>query len=224
VTKAKVCVAWLHGGLVAGAFTHALVRMLAHDTRGPGRIFGGGAYISMESGSNVSRARNDVARTFLQLHGVPWLFMVDADMAFDEDALDRLMASAHPTDRPIVGGLCYGISHDGKPWPTLYRISGEGQVSRFESAPSTGLVEVDATGAACLLVHRRVFEAIASEYPPPLSWFAETVAFGQVWGEDITFCVRAKAAGFPIFVDCDVKVGHMKQVRVDDVYADRLRA
>jgi GT2 family glycosyltransferase len=142
-------------------------------------------------------------------------------MTFEPDALDRLLKTAHPVNRPIVGGLCFGVSHDGKPWPTLYRITGDGEVLRFEEAPESGVVDVDATGAACLLVHRSVFEKIATEYPAPLTWFAETVAFGQLWSEDITFCVRARAAGFQTVVDCDVRLGHIKPVSIDSCYADR---
>lgn len=220
-TKAKVCVAWLHGGTVAGGFAHSLVRFLGHDSAESGRIFSGGGYISMESGTNVSRARNDVVRAFLDLRGVPWLWMLDADMTFEPDTLDRLMATAHHVNRPIVGGLCYGVRHDGRPFPTLYRITGQGQVLRIEEPPTSGLFDVDATGAACLLVHRSVFERIAAEYPPPLTWFAETVAFGQVWSEDITFCVRARAAGFQTVVDCDVRLGHMKPVSIDTTYAEK---
>jgi hypothetical protein len=113
------------------------------------------------------------------------------------------------------------VKHDGQPFPTLYRIAGNGEVSRYEEAPESGLLEVDATGAACLLVHRTVFEKIATEYAPPLTWFAESVAFGQVWSEDITFCVRARAAGFQTVVDCDVKLGHIKPVSIDSAYAER---
>ena len=213
-------VGWLHPGQVSGDFMHSMVRFLAHDTLGPGRIFTGGAYASMLCGTNVSRGRNQLVEAFLKTP-IPWLWMLDSDMTFDPDCLDRLMATAHPVRRPIVGGLCYGVSHDGKPWPTLYRITGEGEVLRIEQPPSSGLIDVDATGAACLLVHRSVFEKIATEYPPPYPWFAESIAFGKPWSEDITFCVRARAAGFPTVVDCDVKLGHMKTVSIDSEYAER---
>ena len=64
-------------------------------------------------------------------------------------------------------------------------------------------------GAGCVLVKRRVIEAIPSprwEHPVP----------GV--GEDILFFRKAKALGFRLHVDCSLNVGHMaaRAVTVQD--------
>lgn len=72
------------------------------------------------------------------------------------------------------------------------------------------LVEVAYTGMGFMLVKRGVFEKL--EYP----WFrpiekkiGDMVDFTM---EDVAFCLRAKEAGFKIFIDPAVKVGHEKNV------------
>jgi hypothetical protein len=42
-------------------------------------------------------------------------------------------------------------------------------------------------------------------------WFQETDFNGRVMGEDITFCFRAGTAGFPVYVNTAVQLGHVKQ-------------
>jgi hypothetical protein len=74
-----------------------------------------------------------------------------------------------------------------------------------------GLQEVDATGCHCLLVHRSVFETIQSEHP--YRWFREDlIAEDTISGEDIWFCIEARKAGFPLFVDTRLESGHVKPV------------
>ena len=56
---------------------------------------------------------------------------------------------------------------------------------------------------------------MTEEFPPPKGPFAFTWAEEERVGEDLTFCVRVKNAGFPIFVDCRIQVGHVKPVILD---------
>jgi GT2 family glycosyltransferase len=35
-------------------------------------------------------------------------------------------------------------------------------------------------------------------------------------GEDIFFCTKLKAAGYKIFVDCDIKVGHLATLPITE--------
>src|SRR5690606_5921285 len=73
------------------------------------RIVGGEHYdkAPIECRANgIAAGRNSLARLALE-RGVEWLFMVDADMGFMPDALDRLVAAADPVERPVIGGLCF---------------------------------------------------------------------------------------------------------------------
>ena len=166
------------------------------------------------SGPRIAHARNDLAKHFLEL-GADWLFMVDDDMSFDADAIDKLLQSAHPVERPIVGGLCYAAGRDGY-FPTLFVVSEKG-LNRLSDWEEGSLVPVDATGAACLLIHRDVFVKIDS-YGEAWPWFQETTFDNVTVGEDMTFCLRARAAGFPIYVNTAVEFGHLKTVTINTAY------
>ena len=175
--------------------------------------------IAVRSGPNLSRGRNMVVAMFLEDHTAPWLLMADTDMQLPWDTLDRLVAAADQADRPVVGGLCFTENPGGPPLPTLYEITrdGDGQpaFARHERWPDDGLVQVTATGAACLLIHRDVLETVgkrAGDGAAP--WFRESVIGSSLVGEDLTFCLRCGVAGIPVHVHTGVRAGHMKTAMI----------
>lgn len=248
----KVAVAYAHPENVSAAFHSSLLRLFVLDATGQrlpdgrriggrGRVVAGGAHIPVLSGAQITKTRNRIVRDFLALESKPdWLWMIDADMTFDPDLLECLVAAAHPTDRPIIGGLCFAYMRNNarKFWPTLYSwVPGTERLRRLTQYPADRLVPVAATGAACLLVHRTVFETLAERWSPPWPWFAETPFYerdeqgqpilesGDAYSEDITFCLRAQAAGFPVHVHTGIKLGHVKEFVADEAaFIDESRA
>jgi hypothetical protein len=209
-----VVVGYLSGGTTTLAFTQALNAATAYmihrgyQVQDFPQLVGA---LPKQSGPRIAAGRNSLVEHFLQT-GADWLFMVDDDMRFEKDAIEQLLMSADPTDRPIVGGLCFGGGRDG--WfPTMYQMGDTGLI-RLE-AVLDGVVPVDATGGAALLIHRTVFETLAEKYEEPWVWFQESTLGTSTVGEDITFCFRARAAGFPIYVNTDVEFGHMKLLEVN---------
>lgn len=180
--------------------------------------------------SNVAHGRNQIVRMFLGHPAKPdWLWFIDTDMAFARDTLDRMVKAAHPTKRPILGALCFSVLRgDAQQYvPTLYGYTDDDppRLGRFTELPDKpGVVPVAATGTGCLLIHRSVLEAVAEFTVPGTDktygqtsypWFRfaewETEDLGpDVMGEDIVFCLRAAAAGFPTHVDTSIEVGHVK--------------
>lgn len=199
-----VLVGYCHGQHVDGWFHDSLFDLFWAD-RHHGLLEGRVAV----QGSQLVAARNEVARRFLATPA-EWLWMVDDDMTFPPNIVTRLVDAAHPKRRPILGGLCFSVSRDGTVAPTLYRLDEQtGVLDRARHLPdSGGLVSVDATGAACLLVHRTVLEHLDDGSPSP--WFDELELAGERLGEDMTFCLRARLAGFPIYVHTGIDVGHVK--------------
>jgi GT2 family glycosyltransferase len=177
------------------------------------------AVIGFESGPNISTPRNMICREFLDAQAAPWLFMCDTDMWFGADTLDRLIAAADPGERPVVGGLAFSKNADGgAPYSTMYELTdkGEGRLAfvRYETWPEDQCVQVSATGAACLLIHRTALEQVEKDTGDIAApWFRETGlrnAPMALMGEDMTFCLRCAAAGIPVHVHTGVKAGHMK--------------
>jgi GT2 family glycosyltransferase len=180
--------------------------------------------LTYQSGPNISTARNLIVDDFLTRQRAPWLLMADTDMVWAPDALDRLVAAADPVARPVVGALCYSQDDGGKCLPTMYELveNGEGLPGfiRYHPGPDEGVVRISATGAAFLLMHRDALETIRDAAKDPAApWFRES-AIGaplSLMGEDMTFCLRAAAAGIPVHVCTGVEVGHMKPVMLGKV-------
>lgn len=233
----NVVVGYLHGEFVTQEFHHCYLGMFINDAWGAQQILN---FAPQVSAVNISRARNQMVVDMLANEKAEWLLMLDVDAVFAPNTLQRLLAVAHETDRPIVGALCYqrrGKTVDGKPVfdsfgtqeaeivPTMYQLNWEddGTYTGYREVETfgRGLLEVDATGCHCLLVHRNVFEKIHSDHP--YRWFREDEwEGGPMVGEDIWFCLEARKAGFPIFVDTRVEAGHVKRVILTSAMDERI--
>lgn len=205
-----VVIAFIHPGECSAYFTTSLVGSLLYDRATARRIVG----LKNEwSSANVSDSRNSLTRQFLDDTDAEWLWWIDADMAWDPQALDQLLEVADAESRPVVGGLCFGASGD-QLFPTIYQWAEIGEqlttvrVRKYERGVP---VQVAATGAAFLLIHRSVLERIRDRgFSKAFPWFQETELGGKPVGEDLTFCIRAGLVEAPVFVHTGVKVGHHK--------------
>lgn len=218
-----ISVGFLHPGHYAACFAESLQDLLFADLTGPQRIVShdyGKLGKQCGSGGIVS-GRNQLAKVMCDESPAEWLFMVDSDMGFAPDTVDRLLEVAHPTDAPIVGALAFACKTAGKAdlygvryraVPTLYTFHEDeeriGFVPMMDYPPDT-LVPVAATGGACVLIHRTVLEGIRAKYGDV--WF-DTITHpkGAVFSEDLSFCVRAAGIGAPMFVHTGIKTTHDK--------------
>lgn len=220
---ADTLIAYLHPNEITATFHESLIGLLGYDAAHARRI---GPYAKVRCASGgIPEGRNQVAAQLLtEPAEIEWLFMVDADMGFEPDVLDRLRAVADKDECPIVGGLCFAqreTQRDGangfrcEARPTIYDWveHGDGHrrfTGRAHFPPNT-LTQCAATGAACVLIHRSVIERIAEAHGPV--WFDRLRGSdGSMLGEDISFCVRAGAVDAPIHVHTGVKVTHFKNL------------
>jgi GT2 family glycosyltransferase len=224
-----VTVAYVHQNHVTYSWYHSMVELLGWDMANHGRVLQGG-YIGMRHGSDgLVQARNQAVAHFLEDAKADWLFWIDTDMGFPADTIDRLLQAADPAERPVVGGLCFTQTEkteDGMGgWrchatPTIFDWAklDDGQIGfavRWDYPPNT-LVQVGATGAACVLVHRSVFRRI--EQAHGRIWYdrVPNTTTGQLLGEDLSFCLRAGALGIPMFVHTGIRTTHLKPVWLGD--------
>ena len=210
-------IGYVHPGWVRAEFCASLLATAMEGTTPLDTV------LTYESGPNISTPRNLICDKFLRECRAPWLLMVDTDMVFAADALGRLIAAAHPVARPVVGGLCWSPAA-GETRPTMYEITqkdtGELTFFHHESWPEDTCVRVSATGTGFLLVHRTALETVRLHTGDAAApWFRE-IAVGaplSLMGEDMTFCLRAAAAGVPVHVHTGVQAGHMKPVMLGKV-------
>lgn len=222
-----LCIAYLRPDDVAGEFCDSLADLIWHDA---GTVDHIKWKIKTMSGPRVAHARNQIVRQFLNDTTCDWLLFIDADMVFTYDLVDRMLAVADVDEVPILGALCFAGGKGALIYPTVYLLDkdeeGNPLTTRWDDYPRDQVFRCDATGAACLMIHRRVLVEIEKVWDPKTisPWFAETEYARRPFGEDITFCMRAIQAGFPIYVDSRIKVGHRKSYVLDEALYDEQQA
>lgn len=169
-------------------------------------------------GYPVDLARNKLVRQLKK----DWIFFMDSDQTFAPETLKRLMS----WNLPIVSGLIF--KRTAEPVPMIYRYvweDGKGhyykpltlEVGEYLEkhkdildgkspaivGPPYGLLECDGISMGCVLIHRRVFDAIGDP------WFK--CDENAVAGEDFYFCRKAQEAGFKIMADPSVICGHYSE-------------
>lgn len=157
-----------------------------------------------QSGPYVDDARNAVVRAFLRETTCDRLLMIDSDISFVPADIARLEADK----LDIVTGVYYNL-FDGQIKPVLTLIEDE-----VKSESDEPLLEVVACGGGFLMMTRRMLEKMLGEYGEPCPWFAEPIDGPIHWGEDVTFCLRARELGYKVIADLRVQVSHYKTIRL----------
>lgn len=230
MTPGSVLVAYPHPATgIQHSFSVSLMGLVNHDAANHGRLFTSTGPLMMRCGTGgLVDARNKTMRHFLDEASEEWLWMVDTDMGFQPDTVDRLVEAADPDERPVVGALCFGLKMgdpDGfggyrtAPFPTVYgweeRPDGGRGFRAAATYPRDTLVRCAGTGAACLLVHRSAAEKVRAEHGD--CWF-DPVRYpdGRFVGEDLSFCYRLGTVGLPVYVHTGVRTNHAKTLWVDE--------
>lgn len=175
----------------------------------------------------LPESRNDLARLTLANGQFQWLFMVDSDMGFAPDTLDRMLAVADPEKRPVIGALCFAMRELGvdgmggmqtfptttiMQWSNLHQDDGEERFVGVSHYPINKLMRTGATGAACILIHRSVLEKVMGRFGA--TWFDRVPdpQPGRFMGEDVSFCWRLKELDIPLYIHTGIRTTHMKTV------------
>jgi hypothetical protein len=172
----------------------------------------------------TTRSRNVVVKTFLETTDADWLLMIDSDERLSLDAWHKLIDAAHDKDRPIVSGLVFAAFFDNedglRPVPTIYKMDMEKGLQPIDAYPIDELIEVDAVGTGCILIHRKVLldmQANATAHQgKDWAWFVEGAIDGTYFGEDLLFSKRLKSMGYKIFAHTGAILPHHKQFWLDD--------
>ncbi len=120
--------------------------------------------------------------------GCEYLFMVDDDMIYEPDTLERLLEH----DKDIIGGLYY----------TKYEVQ-EPVLEYLDK--KEGLFEVKAMGGGLLLIKCDVFRKV------PQPWYGYvTNDNGSIkMSNDWFFCYKARDNGFKVWCDSTITAKHI---------------
>lgn len=228
----KVVLAYVVSNDVAYSWHRSMMGLVALDAGLDGRLQKPGGFLAIKYGTGgLIEARNQAVHEFLEDYTADWLFWLDTDMGFQPDALELLLGAADPVERPIVGGLCFAQREDEpdgiggwrtQPTPTIYdwiSLDGQSGYAVRWDYPIDTVTKCHATGSACVLIHRSVLERMrdafaAGEIRP--AWYDRlpNPSTQQLFSEDLSFCMRAGALGFPVYVDTRVRTSHYKHMWV----------
>jgi hypothetical protein len=163
--------------------------------------------------SVVSRARNLLVRDFLDSPCTELLF-IDSDINFEPESILRLMAWGGDPKKGIVAAV--PRVRDAK---ATY-IATLDQDEDGLTMNGMGLVRAKRVATAFMWVQRKVFEDLLAAHP---EWnyyeprqnkhlnavFDFVVTPEGYIGEDFLFCDRAREAGYEVWVDPTITLGHM---------------
>lgn len=157
-----------------------------------------GTRLASVSGTYIQASRNYLVEQLLESDG-QWLAMIDDDHTFDRSILINLL------DRhvPVVGAAA--VSRKPPYYVCAYQpgVDHAMGIRDFDGI----FQQVDAVGTGFIVIRREVFEALE----PP--WFEVGFdANGRNVSEDVTFCHRAREAGFSVYLDGTQTLGHLTGV------------
>ena len=185
-----------------------------------------GQFISLQGSGVISRLRNQVAATFLDATKDDWLLMIDTDEMLSKDNFAKLLQSADAKLRPIVSGVVFGAWETGEiypePVPCIFKTNDTGGLFPVHDYEKDRVIEIDAAGTGCLLVHRKVLERFrqdANEHQGKMWGFFQDMPLNGEWiGEDILFSLRAKSFGYRLFAHTGVLLPHERKYWLKDVH------
>lgn len=167
--------------------------------------------LAMRSGSLIYTSRNGLATQAVEMEA-DYVFWMDSDMTFPQDALVRMLATMQENDLDILSGIYF---RRVKPFtPTLFDkldIDGEAcEWSEFKEIPAE-LFEIGGCGFGCVLMKTDVFFDVQTKFGNMFAPLGNN-------GEDLAFCWRARQCGYRIWCDPTVECGHVGYNVIDSKF------
>jgi GT2 family glycosyltransferase len=214
----KVSIGSCDPGTVNGAFAYRLIQLAQARSA---RL---GPFVRVKGSGLLSKQRNRVVKQFLDGTKSDWLLLIDSDEQLSLEAFDKLLETAHDKERPVVAGLVFaGFGIEGapypKPVPAIFQDASEGFLPLYKYDKDS-VFQIDAAGTGCLLIHRSVLEKMREtadkNQGTDWCWFWDGPLDGNWIGEDLLFCRRIRALGFPIYVNTGAILPHQKSYWLDE--------
>lgn len=169
--------------------------------------------------SLIYDARNHLAKIAVD-GGFDRVLWLDSDMVFEKDLFKRLSArldegydivsGLYFTRKPPIHPVAY------KDFAFVQTESGlEPTCVPYKDYPKNEMFQVAGVGFGCVMAKAKVFLDVFNEFGRPFSP-------NDYFGEDISFCQRATALGYQIYVDPTVKLGHVGYTVFNEEVYERL--
>lgn len=159
--------------------------------------------IGWEVGSLVYHARNNLARQALKTDA-DYVLWLDSDMVFAPDTLIRMLKVCKDNDIDFLTAVCFRRKPPYTPclFDRLEKVEKGASYTALMSVPE-GLFKVGGCGFAGVLMRSDVLLSVQSRFEgrmfDPMDGF----------GEDVSFCWRARQCGYEIWCDSSIEFGHV---------------
>ena len=175
----------------------------------------GGTQFAITESTLVYEARNQLCKRAIE-QGFDRIFFLDSDMTFQPDLMERL---SEDMDKgyDLVTALAFTRKDPIK--PVIYKkvyyapVHGSNAViptaESYEDYPKDSLFPIEACGFGALMVTTQLAKEVAELEGLP---FAPMLGFG----EDLSFCYRARKLGAKLYCDSRIKVGHLRLSEVNE--------
>jgi len=168
-------------------------------------------FIHDENGGIADLRNNIVEKAMLM--GATKLLMLDTDQVYPVDTITKLLKHK----LPVVGGC---IPRRYPPFDNVIMKVSDDHYEPLEDYKDGDLIECDATGGGCVMFDMSIFKKL----PYPWFRFQKDPQTGMVIGEDIGLCQDLKAAGYKIYVDTSVKIGHLSTMVINEATRNLYKA
>lgn len=201
--KPSVLIAIPNLGSIHMKLASRLIRWMAEDPD----YLSGLAILAPSGLVPHDNARNFCVQEFLKTDHTH-LFFIDSDVVPPHNALETLLEA----DKYVIAGMYPSMRYDPMERRTMliynvFRHVEKDGVLSFQNVLGEGIEEIDSSGAGCLLIKREVLIAMRKD------WFRFQYNDEGIvkYGEDISFCRKARKLGFPVYGDFNVICNHSKE-------------
>jgi hypothetical protein len=223
-----------YGGLVSHVYVHSLLKLMT--SRG-NRAFTVGLITSAHD-SLITRSRNSLVRNFLDNQGATHLLFIDADIAFEPEAVHRLL----DLDEEVAAGMYPIKTVDWSRMSAVVRPGMTEEMLResgmhFVGVPCTGseheqrggFVTGRYAGTGFMMIKRSAIQRLIAAYPDTAYRTMHTYPIPRIDGgtlynlfdcmiepdtgvylsEDFTFCHRFRKIGGKVWLDTESRLRHV---------------
>jgi hypothetical protein len=170
-----------------------------------------GSELVYTRGVDVSGNCNEIIRKVLSLEKADWVWILGDDHTFEQGLLLRMLEGVYSEDLDL---LVPHVLKRTPPWPpVVYSHQDEHGWYVAANLPREGLTRIHAAGSAGMLIRRRVLEAL--EDP----WFRPAPDAAGL-NEDLYFCQQVREAGFELWCDPALPMGHIAVHSVRPTYGE----
>jgi hypothetical protein len=162
-------------------------------------------HVKLHGGTLVYHGRDALAKLAIE-GGFTDVLWLDADMVFQDTIVEDLQFSG----KPFVSGIAHGRRppHQSCLFSEIFP-----GIQRFTEYP-TDTFRVAGCGFGCVLIKTEILKVVRERHG---TCFFPTMELG----EDLAFCKKATDAGYEIWAEPSVRLGHIGHIAIYPEYRDQ---